>query len=145
MNKDHRIAVGAPWCSYLALFAVTLTMLGCGSKEERAVEETVTQSYPVDPTARLSFRNTDGSVRIYGADVAEIKLQAVKTAYSRERLDKIVINVAAQPASVSIDTLYPPKPKLGLDDRSGTVDYILIVPALLHYLAAGIDEWGNTG
>lgn len=128
MNNGGNIFSALRRCSYLTLPIVALCLIGCGSQDDRTVEETVEQSYKVDPTARFSIRNTDGSIRIYGADIAEIKLQAVKTAYSRERLEKIVINVAAQPASVAIDTLYPPKPKLGLADRSGTVDYTLIIP-----------------
>jgi hypothetical protein len=103
-------------------------LAGCGSEVERIVEQTVEQNYKIDPSARVSIRNTDGSIRLYGADTAEVKVQAVKKAYSKDRLDKIVIDVGAQPASISIDTIYPPKPKLGLADRSGTVDYVIVVP-----------------
>jgi hypothetical protein len=67
-------------------------------------------------------------VRIYGADITEMKLQAIKKAYTKERLNKIVVNVAARPDAVAIDTAYPPKPKWGLSDRSGTVDYVIILP-----------------
>jgi len=118
-------------------------MAGCGSEVERIVEQTVEQNYKIDPTARVSIRNTDGSIRIYGADTPEIKLQAVKKAYSKDRLDKIVIDVGAQPSSISIDTIYPPKPKTwagrsfrhrGLRDRGS---------AVMHHLTAGIVEWRN--
>jgi hypothetical protein len=113
---------------YLTLPITMFLLAGCGSEVERIVEQTVEQNYKIDPNARVSIRNTDGSIRIYGADTPEIKLQAVKKAYSKDRLDKIVIDVGAQPASISIDTIYPPKPKLGLADRSGTVDYVIVVP-----------------
>jgi DUF4097 and DUF4098 domain-containing protein YvlB len=103
-------------------------LAGCGSAVDRMMEQAFDQSYHVQPNATVSIRNTDGSIRIYGADTSEIKIQAIKKAYDRDRLDKILINVAAQPGSVSIETTYPPKPKLGLSDRSGTVDYVLIVP-----------------
>ena len=33
-----------------------------------------------------------------------------------------------QPGNVLINTKYPPKPKWGLSDRSGTVDYVIVLP-----------------
>jgi hypothetical protein len=93
------------------------------------VEEVVEQKYPCDPDATLSIRNTDGSVRIYGADVAEISVEAIKKAYTSERLEKIVVDVKATRKSVAIETIFPPRENgFSLSDRSGTVDYIIIVP-----------------
>jgi DUF4097 and DUF4098 domain-containing protein YvlB len=92
------------------------------------VEEVVEKDYPVDPAAKFTLQNDDGSVLIYGADIAEMKVQAVKKAYSKERLDKIDINVAVRPGEISVKTGYPPKPKWGWSDRSGTVDYVIILP-----------------
>jgi hypothetical protein len=43
-------------------------------------------------------------------------------------LRKIDINVVARRDAISIETNYPPKKKWGLGDRSGTVDYTIIVP-----------------
>ena len=45
------------------------------------------------------------------------------------------IDVSAKPGSVSITTKSPPRPKWGLFDRSGTVDYTIVIPA-----AANISE-----
>src|SRR6202022_1035019 len=38
------------------------------------------------------------------------------------------INGTAGPNSVSIETKFPPKKAWGFSDRSGTVDYVLVVP-----------------
>lgn len=92
------------------------------------IEQTIREAYPVDPAANITIRNGDGSIRILGSDTRELKLEAIKKAYSRERLDKIAIRVSAELASVSIETIFPPKPDWGLSDRSGTVDYTLFVP-----------------
>jgi len=93
------------------------------------VEEIVEQKYPCDPNATLSIRNTDGSVRIYGADVAEISVEAIKKAYTSERLKEIIVNVKATRKSVTIETIFPPRENgFSLSDRSGTVEYIIIVP-----------------
>jgi Putative adhesin len=113
----------------LILPAIAVLFAGCGlSVGDRTLEEIVEQTYKVDATATLSLSNTDGSVRIYGTDTTEIKLQAIKKAYSAERLSQILVNVSAQSGSVSIETKYPAKKTWGLADRSGTVDYTLVVP-----------------
>jgi hypothetical protein len=90
-------------------------------------EESIQQTYDVPPDATLSVRNTDGSIRVYGADQAVISIQAIKKAYNKERLAGIVVDVKATPNSVAISTTFPPR-KNALSDRSGTVDYIIVVP-----------------
>src|SRR5947208_6123381 len=45
------------------------------------------------------------------------------------RLKEIAIDVSVQSATVSINTKFPPKPRWALFDRSGTVDYTIVVPA----------------
>ncbi|HEY4283459.1 MAG TPA: hypothetical protein VGM62_10385 [Chthoniobacterales bacterium] len=92
------------------------------------LEEIVEQNYPIDLGAKFTLQNDDGSVMIYGAPIAEMKLQARKKAYSRERLRKINVDVSVSPGAVAVKTGYPLKPKWGLSDRSGTVDYVIILP-----------------
>ena len=113
----------------LTISAIPALFAGCDfDGGDRIVEEIFEQTYQVDPAATLSLSNQDGSIGIYGADITEIRLQAIKKAYSAERLGKISVKVAAAPDSVSITTSYPPRKRWGLGDRSGTVDYILVVP-----------------
>ena len=113
----------------LTISAIPALFAGCGfNGGDRTVEEIFERTYQVDPAATLSLSNQDGSIRIYGADIKEVRLQAIKKAYSTERLGQISVNVAAAPDSVSITTSYPPRKRWGLGDRSGTVDYILVVP-----------------
>ena len=112
----------------LIVFIVFLSLSPCWGQEEGVLEEIVEQNYRIDPGATLSIRNTDGSIRIYGADIPELRLHAVKKAYRQERLQQIHIDVSAQPNAVSIETRFPPKPKWGFSDRSGTVDYIVVLP-----------------
>jgi hypothetical protein len=90
-------------------------------------EEIVEQKYTVAPNATLSISNTDGSIRVYGSDGAEISIQAIKKAYTAERVKGIVVDVKATGNSVAINTSFPPR-KNAVSDRSGTVDYIVIVP-----------------
>ncbi|HEX7515889.1 MAG TPA: hypothetical protein VF345_01240 [Chthoniobacterales bacterium] len=92
-------------------------------------EEIVEQKRVLDPEATLSIHNTDGSIQIYGGDGPEISIQAIKKAYTSDRLKSIVVDVRATTKSVAIETIFPPKKSaLSLSDRSGTVDYIVTVP-----------------
>jgi len=93
------------------------------------LEETFEQFYAIPPSAKININNGDGAVMVYGSNVNEMRVHAVKKAYSRARLAQIAVSVDLKPGSVSIATKFPPKPKWGLFDRSGTVDYTIVVPA----------------
>jgi DUF4097 and DUF4098 domain-containing protein YvlB len=111
----------------LSLAALLLIPLST-AKPATILEDTIEEDYAVAPNAKVSIRNDDGSIMIYGAAIAEIQLQATKKAYNPERLAQISVNVSNQPGEFSVDTHYPPKPKWGWSDRSGTVDYVIVVP-----------------
>jgi hypothetical protein len=86
------------------------------------LEETFEQFHAIEPTADISIKNGDGVVRVYGSRANDMRVQAIKRAYT------IVVNVSVRPGSVSIETSFPPKPNWGLLDRSGTVEYTIVVP-----------------
>jgi hypothetical protein len=86
-------------------------------------------TYPLEQTGTMSVENIDGSIRIYCWNEPEVKLEAIKKAYSTERLSQIAIDVAATPKSLTVKTKFPPPPGWwSFRDRSGTVDYTIIVP-----------------
>src|SRR6476469_7533105 len=91
------------------------------------LEETIEQRYEVDANPQLSVQNIDGSIRVYASDQPVISIQAIKKAYNRERLQGIVVDVKASRSSVAITTVTPSR-KNALSDRSGVVDYIILVP-----------------
>lgn len=93
------------------------------------LEEIIEQRYALDPAGTLSISNTDGSIQIYGGDSPVISIQAIKKAYTQDRLKSIVVDVRATARSVAIETIFPRKKStLGLGDRSGTVEYIITIP-----------------
>jgi hypothetical protein len=112
-----RVIIG---CAFLALVAT-----GRGAT---VLEDIIEKTFPIDPGATLAVRNQDGSIWVYGADVKELKVQAIKKAYTQDRLDRIGVNISIAPGQISIDTSFPPQAKWGVSDRSGTVDYIIVVP-----------------
>lgn len=91
------------------------------------LEEIVDQKFEVDADVTLSVRNVDGSIRVYAAEQSVVTVQAIKKAYNAERLRGIFVDTKASPKSVAITTSFPPR-KGALGDRSGTVDYIIVVP-----------------
>ena len=101
----------------------------CGASVDAAqpLEEIVDQHFDVDADATLRVQNTDGSIRVYAAEAPVITVQAIKKAYNTERLRGIRVETKATPSSVAITTSFPPR-KNAVSDRSGTVDYIIVVP-----------------
>ncbi|MFZ1218266.1 MAG: hypothetical protein WAO00_03190 [Chthoniobacterales bacterium] len=91
------------------------------------LEDIVEQKFDVAPDATLSVQNIDGSIRVYAHEQPVITIQAIKKAYSAERLQGIVVDTKATRSSVAITTSFPPR-KNAVSDRSGTVDYIIVVP-----------------
>jgi len=115
---------------------------GCGSAAHRPLEETFEQTYTIEPTANVTVINGEGAVFVYGSNTNEMWVHAVKRAYTRQRLKQIAVDVSIQPGSVSINTKFLPKPKWSLSDRSGTVDYTIVIPATanLAHLELGAGE-----
>ena len=112
----------------LIFAASLLSLTGCGSATDRTLEETFEQSYAIEANADVTIKNGDGTVRIYGSGSNEMRVQAIKRAYTRDRLKQIAVNVFVQPGAVSIKTNFPAIQKWGLSDRSGTVEYTIVVP-----------------
>jgi hypothetical protein len=120
----------AAHCRHLSQAIAVLLMLlnGC-STDKIVLEDVFERVYPIEPNANISIRNGDGAVWVYGSDANDMRVRAVKKAYSRERLNQIAIDVSTKPSAVSVTTKFPPQPKWAFSDRSGTVDYTIVVPA----------------
>jgi len=88
-----------------------LSLAGCDSESDRVLEETFERLYTIQPASDISIQNRDGAV----------------------------LDVSAQPNSVSISTKLPPKPRWALFDRSGTVDYTIVVPATVNVSQLRLD------
>ena len=102
---------------------------GCGSGNNRVLEQVSEKVYTVEPSTNITIHNHDGAVLVYGSNVDEVRVRSLKRAYSHERLSRIVIDVSAKPGAVSITAKAPPQPKWAFFDHSGTVDCTIIVPA----------------
>jgi DUF4097 and DUF4098 domain-containing protein YvlB len=90
-----------------------------GTFDDRQTSQELTeefhQSYPLSATGRVSIENINGGVRISVWDQNVVKVDAVKRAYKKERLDEAKVEVSTTADSVRIRTEYP--------DRNQTFNY----------------------
>ncbi len=108
----------------IALYLILVSPVLAGE----VLEDTIEKTLPLSATGTFSLKAIDGSVEIYGAETEQVQIVATRKAFSPERVNAIKIAVAGDGNSVNIDTVAPPKPRWGLRDRSGTVDYIINLP-----------------
>lgn len=90
------------------------------------------QTYPLTATGRVSIANINGDVRIIAWERNEVKVDAVKRAYSQERLSEVTVDVTNTADSVMIKTRYPERSQnFGTRNRENnpaTVEYTLTIP-----------------
>ncbi|MGI8565907.1 MAG: hypothetical protein ACR2LZ_05420, partial [Pyrinomonadaceae bacterium] len=72
---------------------------GAQSREE--LRDEFHQTYPLAGGGRVSLQNINGAVRVGVWERNEVRVDAVKRAYTRERLDEAQIKVEATNDSVS--------------------------------------------
>jgi len=136
MNREHRIAtwMGAILGTLCALF---LAAAQGNASESRQYSEEFHQTYPLAAGGRIELDNINGPVHITGWDRNEVKVDAVKYAGTKERLDEAKIEVEAGGDFVSVRTRYPNHDHIfngGRNDPAG-VEYTLMVPR-----GASLDE-----
>ena len=92
------------------------------------------QTYPLSANGRVSIENINGGVRISVWDQNVVKVDAVKRAYKKERLDEAKVDVSSTADSVRIRTEYPDRNQSFSDSESrrynnpAEVEYTLTIP-----------------
>jgi DUF4097 and DUF4098 domain-containing protein YvlB len=90
------------------------------------------QTYPLSPTGLVSIANINGDVHISAWDQNEVKVDAVKRAYQRERLTEVTIDVVNTADSVRIKTKYPEHNSSSSDrtreNSFSSVEYTVRIP-----------------
>src|SRR5436305_2645791 len=114
----------------LALTAADATRAQSSSRPE--LTEEFHQTYPLNADGRVSLTNINGDVRVATWDRNEIKVDAVKRAYTQERLQEATTNVEDGPNSVNIETEYPDynwsRNDYERHENPASVEYTLTVP-----------------
>ena len=131
MSEDRRRAT---WMGALlgALTAVLALALQARASDWQGSEtEEFHQSYPIAANGRIVLHNINGSVEIKAWDRNEVKVDAIKRAWSKERLQEATIQVNSTGDSISIRTEYPNHDRNswnGKRDEPASVEYTLMVP-----------------
>src|SRR5579864_5264383 len=137
MNR-HRSAAwsGAILGTACALFAYALS--AHASEHRGALTEEFHQTYALTPDGRVELDNINGDVHISSWDRNEVKVDAVKYADTKERLEEAKIEVDSGKDYLSIRTKYPDHNNTwnwGSHNNPAGVEYTLTVPR-----AARLDE-----
>ncbi|MDQ3743528.1 MAG: DUF4097 family beta strand repeat-containing protein [Acidobacteriota bacterium] len=137
MNEEKKMIGKRFIISLLALAALALTVADASRAQSSLPQltEEFHQVYPLSADGRISLSNINGGVRISAWDRNEVKVDAVKRAYTPERLQEARIEVDAGASYVHIETKYPEGNltwrRNGDDDRRdnpASVEYTLTVP-----------------
>jgi DUF4097 and DUF4098 domain-containing protein YvlB len=113
-----------------AILTAAALLLAIGTAGAGDYTEIFDQSYPMAHDGRVGLENINGDVTIEVWDQDEVRVYAVKSASSPERLALLLIEVDATGDRVFVDTHYPNSRDLSSGDRHGhsEVEYTLTVP-----------------
>jgi len=131
MDLHRRSAtwLGAALGSFCALLALAI---GAHASDHRgAFTEEFHRTYPISAEGRIELDNINGSVHISSWDRNEVKVDAVKYADSKERLEEAKIEIESGQDYVSIRTRYPDHDNnwnWGSHNNPASVEYTLTVP-----------------
>ena len=94
---------------YLAAIPVIFLIYAAAQDTDRNVNltEEFHKVYPLSAQGRIEIENLNGAVHITGWDRNEVKVDAVKTARTKERLAEASIEIHADQNDISIRTEYP--------------------------------------
>jgi DUF4097 and DUF4098 domain-containing protein YvlB len=113
--------------------AVFVLALGAYASDSHAFTEEFHQTYAITSDGRVELDNINGAVHISSWDRNEVKVDAVKYAGTKERLDEARIEVDAGKDYVSIRTKYPDHDvnfNWGSHNNPAGVEYTLTVPRM---------------
>jgi DUF4097 and DUF4098 domain-containing protein YvlB len=117
----------------VSLVVVLTTSSPVMMQQTEMLREEFHQTYQLGAQGRVSLENINGSVRVVAWDRDEVKVDAVKSAYRRDRLDEAKIVVRSDVNSIHIETDYPARTQVFNDNEGrynnpATVEYTLTVP-----------------
>jgi hypothetical protein len=138
MNRQRQFStwLGAVLGTICALFALAL---GAHASDHRgAFTEEFHQTYALTPDGRVELDNINGSVHISTWDQDEVKVDAIKSADEKDRLDEARIEIDSDKDHLSIRTKYRDHDlsfNWGSRNNPPSIEYTLTVPR-----AARLDE-----
>lgn len=114
---------------------VFVLSLAAQASDRAAYTEEFHQTYALTADGRVELDNINGAVHISSWDRDEVKIDAVKSADNKERLDEAKIEVDSGRDHISIRTKYPDHDMSftwGSHNNPASVEYTLTVPRSAH-------------
>jgi DUF4097 and DUF4098 domain-containing protein YvlB len=111
--------------------ALMLTLGALASDHRGSLTEELHQTYAISPDGRIELDNINGDVHISTWDRNEVKVDAVKYADTKERLDEAKIEIESGKDYLSIETKYRDHDHTfnwGGRNNPASVEYTLTVP-----------------
>jgi hypothetical protein len=105
-----------------------LALAAHASDHPGSLTEEFHQTYAITPDGRVELDNINGGVRVSGWDRNEVKVDAVKYADTKEKLDDLKIEIDSGKQYLSIHTKYNEHDHWGSRNNPGGVEYTLTVP-----------------
>jgi len=138
MTRQNRLSRAAAMAIVLGMAAVFMiagtAWASDHSDRQGSFTEEFHKVYPLSAQGRIDIENINGPVHITGWDRPEVKVDAVKSAWSKERLGEARIEIDASQDRISIRTKYPDHDhsfNFGDDDEHNNparVEYTISVP-----------------
>src|ERR1700691_4100065 len=143
--------LGAVLGTICALFVLALEARA--SDHRGAFSEEFHQTYALAPDGSVELDNINGAVHISTWDRNEVRVDAVKYAYSKERLEEARIEIDAGKDHISVRTQYPGHDHTfnwGSHNNPAEVEYTLTVPRgarldEIKLINGALDITGTTG
>jgi DUF4097 and DUF4098 domain-containing protein YvlB len=114
------------------LAALFVLALQAHASEQGSETEEFHQTYPLSAGGRFELENINGAVHISAWDRSEVKVDAVKRAWSKQRLEEAKIRINASEDSISIRTEYPEHNQTfwndGHENQPASVEYTVTIP-----------------
>ena len=108
---------------------IVIAVAARASDHQGAFTEEFHQTYAIGPDGRVELDNINGAVHISAWDRSEVKVDAVKSADAKERLEEARIEVESGKDHVSIRTKYREHTLTwGSHNNPPSVEYTLTVP-----------------
>jgi DUF4097 and DUF4098 domain-containing protein YvlB len=115
-----------------SIVAVLTFALGAQASDRGALTEEFHQTYQITADGRVELDNINGDVHISSWDRNEVKVDAVKYADTKEKLEEAKIEVDSGKDYLSIRTKYRENDHGGWHNNPASVEYTLTVPRNIH-------------
>lgn len=131
MNRNRQSATGLGALLGTICAVLALAMGAHASDHRGPLTEEFHQTYAITADGRIELSNINGDVHISSWDQNQVKVDAVKYADTKERLDEAKIEIESRNDSLSIRTRYPEHNEgrgWGSHNNPASVEYTLTVP-----------------